>query len=53
MRRVWSAFRDGRGGMSWSRPWALYTLVRWAETVNASVGASVAGGTDGRAAVAV
>ncbi|HEX8273573.1 MAG TPA: asparagine synthase (glutamine-hydrolyzing) [Longimicrobiaceae bacterium] len=27
-RGVWSAFRAGRVG--WSRPWALYTLLRWA-----------------------
>ena len=30
-RRIWSAFQDRKGRMSWSRPWALYTLVRWAE----------------------
>jgi asparagine synthase (glutamine-hydrolysing) len=30
-RRIWSEFQSGRGKMSWSRPWALYTLVRWAE----------------------
>ncbi len=34
---VWRAFRAGRGGVSWSRPWALYTLVRWAEATGASV----------------
>ncbi|MFL5562504.1 MAG: asparagine synthase-related protein, partial [Gemmatimonadaceae bacterium] len=33
---VWRSFIDGRG-VSWSRPWTLYTLVRWAE--NARVGA--------------
>ncbi|HEX8430031.1 MAG TPA: asparagine synthase (glutamine-hydrolyzing) [Longimicrobium sp.] len=27
--RVWRGFLDGRVG--WSRPWALYTLVTWAE----------------------
>jgi asparagine synthase (glutamine-hydrolysing) len=37
VRAVWRAFQSGRGAVSWSRPWALYTLVRWAETVNASV----------------
>jgi asparagine synthase (glutamine-hydrolysing) len=37
VRAVWRDFLDGRGAMSWSRPWALYTLVRWAETVDASV----------------
>ena len=36
-RAVWTSFRSGRGGVSWSRPWALYTLVRWAETNGASV----------------
>ncbi len=30
VRRVWSQFRAHRGGMTWSRPWALYTLIRWA-----------------------
>lgn len=34
---VWRGFLDGRAGISWSRPWALYTLVRWAETVGAEV----------------
>jgi len=28
-RRVWADFQGGRVG--WSRPWALYTLLRWAE----------------------
>jgi asparagine synthase (glutamine-hydrolysing) len=28
---VWSAFQARRPGVNWSRPWALYTLVRWAE----------------------
>ena len=41
-RAVWAAFRSGRGGVSWSRPWALYTLVRWAEATGASVGATAA-----------
>jgi asparagine synthase (glutamine-hydrolysing) len=27
---VWSQFQARRPGMNWSRPWALYTLVRWA-----------------------
>jgi asparagine synthase (glutamine-hydrolysing) len=27
VRRVWSAFLDGR--TSWSRPWALYVLNQW------------------------
>ncbi|MEO8576477.1 MAG: asparagine synthase (glutamine-hydrolyzing) [Gemmatimonadales bacterium] len=28
---VWDAFRGRKGGVNWSRPWALYTLLRWAE----------------------
>lgn len=32
---VWRAFLAGRPGTTWSRPWALYTLVRWAETLGA------------------
>jgi asparagine synthase (glutamine-hydrolysing) len=28
---VWNAFLDRRDGMTWSRPWALYTLKRWAD----------------------
>jgi hypothetical protein len=28
---VWKGFLRRR--VTWSRPWALYTLVRWAETV--------------------
>jgi asparagine synthase (glutamine-hydrolysing) len=27
---VWSEFHGGRPGVNWSRPWALYTLMRWA-----------------------
>jgi hypothetical protein len=27
---VWSQFQSRRPGVNWSRPWALYTLVRWA-----------------------
>ncbi|HEX8847963.1 MAG TPA: asparagine synthase (glutamine-hydrolyzing) [Gemmatimonadaceae bacterium] len=40
-RRVWEQFASGRGGVTWSRPWAIYTLVRWAETVGVEVGAGV------------
>ena len=29
-RDVWSAFLRGEPGITWSRPWALYSLVRWA-----------------------
>jgi asparagine synthase (glutamine-hydrolysing) len=35
---VWNAFLRGRG-ISWSRPWALYTLVQWAERNEASLDA--------------
>jgi asparagine synthase (glutamine-hydrolysing) len=27
---VWSEFQRRRPGVNWSRPWALYTLMRWA-----------------------
>ncbi len=30
VRRLWEGFLRGEG-VGWSRPWALYTLVRWAE----------------------
>ena len=30
VRDVWSRFLRGDAGMTWSRPWALYSLVRWA-----------------------
>jgi asparagine synthase (glutamine-hydrolysing) len=33
--RVWEAFL--RGSESWSRPWALYTLFRWARERNAEL----------------
>jgi len=28
---VWESYLQRRSGMSWSRPWALYTLLRWVE----------------------
>lgn len=31
VRHVWHDFLNRRPGMNWSRPWALYTLMRWAE----------------------
>ncbi|MEX2080324.1 MAG: asparagine synthase C-terminal domain-containing protein, partial [Dehalococcoidia bacterium] len=34
-RTVWAEFL--RGNVGWSRPWALYTLVRWAEENDLSV----------------
>jgi asparagine synthase (glutamine-hydrolysing) len=30
VRAVWHDFLRGQPGLNWSRPWALYTLVRWA-----------------------
>ena len=30
VRDVWSSFQRGHAGVTWSRPWALYSLVRWA-----------------------
>jgi len=30
VREVWSRFLRGEAGMTWSRPWALFSLVRWA-----------------------
>ena len=27
---IWQQFQSGRAGVNWSRPWALYTLARWA-----------------------
>jgi asparagine synthase (glutamine-hydrolysing) len=36
--RVWSDFQNRRGGMTWSRPWALYTLKRWADQNDVAFG---------------
>ena len=30
VKRAWREFQERRPGMNWSRPWALYTLMRWA-----------------------
>jgi asparagine synthase (glutamine-hydrolysing) len=30
VRDVWSRYLRGDSGMTWSRPWALYSLLRWA-----------------------
>jgi asparagine synthase (glutamine-hydrolysing) len=35
-RAVWRAFLARKRGVTWSRPWALYTLIRWAEEVGAT-----------------
>jgi asparagine synthase (glutamine-hydrolysing) len=35
--RVWKRYAAHRG-VTWSRPWALYTLVRWAEENGAGMG---------------
>jgi len=29
VRAVWSGFIRGQAGVTWSRPWALYALLRW------------------------
>lgn len=29
--KVWRSFTDNGGSVTWSRPWALYTLMRWAQ----------------------
>jgi asparagine synthase (glutamine-hydrolysing) len=34
---VWSDFLSRSGGMTWSRPWALYTLKRWADQNDVSI----------------
>lgn len=34
---VWRSFLGGKRGMNWSRPWALYTLMRWARQNDVSV----------------
>ena len=31
VRGAWADFQNRRGGTTWSRPWALYTLTRWAD----------------------
>ena len=31
VRDVWTGFLAGRPGITWSRAWALFTLIRWAE----------------------
>jgi asparagine synthase (glutamine-hydrolysing) len=36
VRRVWRGFLERRG-VTWSRPWALFALVRWAELAGASI----------------
>ena len=45
-RRIWDAFRTGRGGVSWSRVWALYTLARWARENDVAVERSAAQWTE-------
>jgi asparagine synthase (glutamine-hydrolysing) len=43
VRDIWRSFAEGRGGVSWGRPWALYTLVRWAEQLGWSIAHEPAG----------
>lgn len=42
VRAVWEAFEKGKGGVTWSRPWALYTLIRWAEQNGVSYSPGIA-----------
>jgi len=39
VRQVWRDYLDRRG-VTWSRPWALFALVRWAELTGASIDSS-------------
>ena len=32
-KEIWRGFLARQRGMTWSRPWAIYTLVRWAEEI--------------------
>jgi hypothetical protein len=38
-RQPWQAFRAGDRRVSWSRPWALYTLARWARELDVAIDA--------------
>jgi asparagine synthase (glutamine-hydrolysing) len=54
LRRTWTQFQTRSGGITWSRPWALYTLLRWARDNDAVLEDPVdrrrsAGATTGRA----
>jgi asparagine synthase (glutamine-hydrolysing) len=40
VRSMWSDFQNRRSGMTWSRPWALYTLKRWADQNDVAIGNS-------------
>ncbi|HWJ23812.1 MAG TPA: asparagine synthase (glutamine-hydrolyzing) [Gemmatimonadaceae bacterium] len=56
VRAVWEGFLAARPGLSWSRPWALFTLVRWAEeqdvsVADADVGMALRSGVSPRARV--
>ena len=39
-RGIWTRFLAGSPEVTWSRPWALYTLVRWAERLDAAASPS-------------
>ena len=39
-RGIWTRFLAGSPEVTWSRPWALYTLVRWAERLDAAAAPS-------------
>lgn len=38
VRSAWLDFQNRRSGMTWSRPWALYTLKRWADQNDVTFG---------------
>jgi len=38
VRKSWNDFQNRRSGMTWSRPWALYTLKRWADQNDVAIG---------------
>jgi asparagine synthase (glutamine-hydrolysing) len=40
VRKSWNDFQNRRSGMTWSRPWALYTLKRWADQNDVAIGNS-------------
>jgi asparagine synthase (glutamine-hydrolysing) len=58
VRGVWEGFLAGAPGLTWSRPWAIFTLVRWAEGLDVALDESATPATagfayDSRSTVAV
>jgi asparagine synthase (glutamine-hydrolysing) len=39
---VWQSFESRKTGVNWSRPWALYTLMRWADQNGVSYSPGIA-----------